>query len=55
MQAETSGLINLAQAKQLVDLLEAGQQEMADELIRDIASPIQKELFDEVEIGRAHV
>ncbi|KIO36104.1 protein phosphatase CheZ [Shewanella sp. cp20] len=48
MQAETSGLINLAQAKQLVDLLETGQQEQADELIRDIASPIQKELFDEV-------
>lgn len=48
MQADTSGLINLSQAKQLVDLLEAGQQEQADELIRDIASPIQKELFDEV-------
>ncbi|MFV7770819.1 protein phosphatase CheZ [Shewanella marisflavi] len=48
MQADTSGLINLAQAKELVNLLEAGQQEQADELIRDIASPIQKELFDEV-------
>ncbi|MCG9697133.1 protein phosphatase CheZ [Shewanella sp. Isolate11] len=48
MQAETSGLISLAQAKQLVELLEANEQTQADEIIREIASPIQKELFDEV-------
>lgn len=48
MQADTSGLISLAQAKQLVELLEANEQAQADEIIREIASPIQKELFDEV-------
>lgn len=48
MQAITSGLISLEQANKLVELLTEGQQEQADELIRDIATPIQKELFDEV-------
>lgn len=48
MQAITSGLISLEQASKLVELLTEGQQEQADELIRDIATPIQKELFDEV-------
>ncbi|MCE9680036.1 protein phosphatase CheZ [Shewanella sp. AS1] len=48
MQAETSGLISLAQAKQLVALLEDNQQSQADEIIREISSPIQTELFDEV-------
>ncbi|GIU43449.1 protein phosphatase CheZ [Shewanella colwelliana] len=48
MQAETSGLISLAQAKQLVELLQANEQEQADEIVRELATPIQKELFDEV-------
>lgn len=48
MQANTLGLITLAQARQLVELLEANEQDKADNIVRDIASPIQKELFDEV-------
>lgn len=48
MQAQISGLITLGQAKELVELLNAGEQAQADDLIRDISSPIQKELFDEV-------
>ncbi|MCL2919661.1 protein phosphatase CheZ [Shewanella litorisediminis] len=48
MQAHTSGLISLEQAQELVTLLSAGEQEKADLLLRDLAVPIQKELFDEV-------
>ena len=48
MQANTSGLISLEQANKLVELLSQGEQLLADDLIRDIATPIQKELFDEV-------
>ncbi|EDQ00674.1 chemotaxis protein CheZ [Shewanella benthica KT99] len=48
MQVKTSGLISLEQANKLVDLLTQGEQLLADDLIRDIAMPIQKELFDEV-------
>lgn len=48
MQATTSGLISLEQASKLVDLLTQGEQEQADDLVREIATPIQKELFDEV-------
>lgn len=48
MKAETSKLITLEQAQQLVELLQAGQQEQADEMLRELAQPIQKELFDEV-------
>ncbi|MPY24884.1 protein phosphatase CheZ [Shewanella psychropiezotolerans] len=48
MQVNTSGLISLEQANKLVDLLTQGEQSLADDLIRDIAAPIQKELFDEV-------
>jgi len=48
MQAITSGFISLEQATQLVDLLTKGEQEEADNLLRDITSPIQTELFDEV-------
>ncbi|MBE7213890.1 protein phosphatase CheZ [Shewanella benthica] len=48
MQVNTSGLISLEQANRLVDLLTQGEQSLADDLIRDIAMPIQKELFDEV-------
>lgn len=48
MQAKTSGLISLEQANKLVELLTQGEQSLADELVREIATPIQKELFDEV-------
>ncbi|MDO6678538.1 protein phosphatase CheZ [Shewanella sp. 4_MG-2023] len=48
MQAAISGLIDLEQAQQLVKLLEDGQQEQADAVIRDLSVPIQRELFDEV-------
>lgn len=48
MSETTSGLITLEQAQILVELLSAGEQQQADELVRDISSPIQKELFDEV-------
>ncbi|AQS38880.1 chemotaxis phosphatase, CheZ [Shewanella psychrophila] len=48
MQANTSGLISLEQANKLVELLSQDEQSLADDLIRDIAAPIQKELFDEV-------
>ncbi|WP_299791279.1 protein phosphatase CheZ [uncultured Shewanella sp.] len=48
MQAITSGLITLEQANKLVELLTQGEQDKADELVREIATPIQKELFDEV-------
>lgn len=48
MEAQISPLINLAQAEQLVEYLSAGDQASADELIKLIASPLQKDLFDEV-------
>ncbi|MDD8058591.1 MULTISPECIES: protein phosphatase CheZ [Shewanella] len=48
MQASLSGLITLEQAQQLVELLSAGMQEQADEVIRELASPLQRELFEEV-------
>ncbi|MEZ9236197.1 protein phosphatase CheZ [Shewanella sp. 10N.286.52.A9] len=48
MQAAISGLIDLEQARQLVALLEDGQQEQADDVIRDLSAPLQRELFDEV-------
>ncbi|MFT5789961.1 MAG: chemotaxis protein CheZ [Shewanella sp.] len=48
MQQYTSGLITLEQAESLVALLRDGEQVQADELVREISSPIQKELFDEV-------
>ncbi|WP_144209916.1 protein phosphatase CheZ [Shewanella donghaensis] len=48
MQEATIGLIDLEQAQQLVKLLEDGKQEQADEVIRDLSAPLQRELFDEV-------
>ncbi|KFZ36883.1 protein phosphatase [Shewanella mangrovi] len=48
MNAGTSKLITLEQAHELVALLQDGQQEQADEMVRELAQPIQKELFDEV-------
>ncbi|NKF50155.1 protein phosphatase CheZ [Shewanella sp. WXL01] len=48
MQVENAGLITLEQAQLLVELLSADQQEQADNLIREIAAPLQRELFEEV-------
>ena len=48
MSAIAGPQITLEQAKQLVDLLEQGQQEQADELLMQIAVVEQKELFEEV-------
>lgn len=48
MQAKTKGLISLEQAQQLVELLSQDEQEKADELIREIAAPLQTDLFEEV-------
>lgn len=48
MEAQTSPLIRLEQAEQLVKYLSVGDQANADELITLIANPLQKDLFDEV-------
>ncbi|GGI67437.1 protein phosphatase CheZ [Shewanella gelidii] len=48
MQAQTTKLISLEQAKKLVELLEQDQQQQADELISEISAPLQSDLFDEV-------
>ncbi|WP_440875586.1 protein phosphatase CheZ [Thalassotalea sp. PLHSN55] len=40
--------VSLEQAKQLVEFLETGQQEKADELIAEIQNPINSELFAEI-------
>lgn len=49
MQQEgISGLVSLEDAQQLVELLSAGQQQEADDLFKEMASPLQKDLFDEV-------
>ncbi|ABV86707.1 protein phosphatase CheZ [Shewanella pealeana] len=48
MQQQSSSLITLEQAESLVALLSQGEQEKADELVREISAPIQKDLFDEV-------
>jgi len=48
MQPTISGLITLEQAQQLVELLKAGEQDQADEVVRELATPLQRELFEEV-------
>jgi chemotaxis protein CheZ len=48
MQASISGLITLEQAQDLVELLTLGQQDKADDVIRELATPLQRELFEEV-------
>lgn len=40
--------VSLEQAQQLVELLETGQQDKADELIAEIQNPINSELFAEI-------
>ncbi|MCL1145245.1 protein phosphatase CheZ [Shewanella sp. 10N.261.52.F9] len=48
MQQQSIPLITLEQAERLVAFLSQGEQEKADELVKEIAAPIQKDLFDEV-------
>ena len=48
MKSQTSGLITLEQAQHLVELLSASEQSQADDLFRELAAPLQRELFEEV-------
>lgn len=48
MNYSASAHVSLEQAKQLVEYLETGQQEKADELISLIQNPINSELFAEI-------
>jgi chemotaxis protein CheZ len=48
MSIAMTGQISLAQAKSLVEFLESGQQEAADEIIAEIQNPINSELFAEI-------
>jgi chemotaxis protein CheZ len=42
------GRVSLEQAKSLVEFLESGQQEKADELVAEIQNPINSDLFAEI-------
>lgn len=42
------GRVSLEQAKSLVEFLETGQQEKADELVAEIQNPINSDLFAEI-------
>jgi len=48
MSVDTGGHVSLEEAKLLVEYLETGQQEKADELIAEIQNPINSELFAEI-------
>ncbi len=48
MSVDTGVHVSLAEAKLLVEYLETGQQEKADELIAEIQNPINSELFAEI-------
>lgn len=48
MTNTSSGNITLEQAKSLVELLENGEQEKADNLLAEIQNPINSELFAEI-------
>ncbi|MFB0979534.1 MAG: protein phosphatase CheZ [Alteromonadaceae bacterium] len=48
MSVDTGGHVSLEEAKLLVEYLETGQQEKADELIEEIQNPINSELFAEI-------
>ena len=48
MNIVSGGNITLEQAKALVEFLEKGQQEEADQLLADIQNPINSELFAEI-------
>jgi chemotaxis protein CheZ len=48
MSANTNVHVSLEEAKLLVEYLESGQQDKADELIAEIQNPINSELFVEI-------
>ena len=48
MSALSNCHVSLEQAKSLVEFIESGQQEKADELIAEIQNPINSELFAEI-------
>ena len=48
MSANTNVHVSLEEAKLLVEYLESGQQDKADELIAEIQNPINSELFAEI-------
>jgi chemotaxis protein CheZ len=48
MSVDTGVHVSLEEAKLLVEYLETGQQEKADELIAEIQNPINSELFAEI-------
>lgn len=48
MSVNTSVHVSLEEAKLLVEYLESGQQDKADELIAEIQNPINSELFAEI-------
>ncbi|MDV5390994.1 protein phosphatase CheZ [Shewanella xiamenensis] len=48
MKSQTSGLITLEHAQRLVELLSTNEHSQADDLFRELAAPLQRELFDEV-------
>jgi chemotaxis protein CheZ len=48
MSVNTNVHVSLEEAKLLVEYLESGQQEKADELIAEIQNPINSELFAEI-------
>ena len=48
MSVSTGVHVSLVEAKLLVEYLETGQQEKADELIAEIQNPINSELFAEI-------
>lgn len=48
MSKNTGVHVSLEQAKQLVEYLETGQQDKADDLIAEIQNPINTELFAEI-------
>jgi chemotaxis protein CheZ len=48
MSMAMMGRVSLEQAKSLVEFLETGQQEKADELVAEIQNPINSELFAEI-------
>ncbi|MBE8168547.1 MAG: protein phosphatase CheZ [Shewanella sp.] len=48
MQAQHTKLISLAQAQHLVELLSAGEQLQADELLNELVTPIKSDMYEEI-------
>ncbi|MCL1077662.1 protein phosphatase CheZ [Parashewanella spongiae] len=48
MHAQHTGLINLTQAQNLVELLSAGEQSQADALLNELVTPIKSEMYEEI-------